>query len=114
LLDKLKFWKKEPGLLPGGLPLESGISMPPEPAFTSPSIPGIGSAPMMRGLEPEFGSHNVKPSLVPEAFSQPQQSEQLINAKLDTIKAELDNILQRLERIEKLAQAEEAPAPKWR
>ena len=60
-------------------------------------------------------------SMPPSPASAPQQQgfdqQQLVLAKLDAIRAVLDSVVQRLERIERLAQQSEEeakPLPRWR
>jgi hypothetical protein len=117
VLDKLFFWKKEespaeltvpdlpagPGLSAEGMsmpheeqPPSLGEPMPGQPEqMTEPSMPEPRMGPST------FGSH-ARPEL--EQVPPPQVSGgedlSLISAKLDTIKAQLDAVLQRLERME--------------
>jgi len=121
VMDKLKFWRKheepeipepqmpsmEPGATPPGMDQQAG-GMPPgmEHLGMPPSGPGINEPP---AAPPE--QH------VPTAFAQleqpaqqgmsTEQQLQLISSKLDTIKAQLETILQRLDRLERKEQ------PRW-
>lgn len=103
-LDKLKFWKKEeefelpepvaPGMGDSGM-LEQ---RPGFPAQEQP--PGFGGAP----FDQSPGFPPAEPQVPPaQTFGQqqPDQQMQLLNSKLDTIKAQLETVLQRLERMEK-------------
>ena len=103
LLDKIMFWKKEEEPLPEF----------PAPAEMTPAEP---SAPM--GME-HFGMPRPMPGVTeppveapafapPQSFQQQQQFApsteqqlQLISSKLDTIKAQLETVLQRLDRLER-------------
>jgi hypothetical protein len=109
LIGKLKFWKKEeemPSEFPRAAEYAQGEQHVPvdvaQMGMPRP-VPGVTEPPS------EFG----QPQTVPQAFPQPQsfaqqqfaptteQQLQLISSKLDTIKAQLETILQRLERLEK-------------
>lgn len=99
-LEKFKFWKhKEPELPPEmpadtpGTPLPTGL----EPTPT-PNIPPPGPEPAFQQMEQMSGSAQDKDM-------------QLIGAKLDVLKAQLDNITQRLEHLERLVQ--ESGKVKW-
>ena len=89
-LKKLAFWKHEPE--------ESDFELPPsEPKKSFPSkFPQMESAP-----EPSFPA-----AFMPQSPAAPVQSEsnnaelRVISAKLDTVKAMLDVLNQRLERLE--------------
>jgi len=102
LMDKIKFWKKE--------------EMPPEEGPPEMTPPPMHAPAEQLGMPPAAGitepPHEVPPAFPqPEAFqhaaqaTQPQMSHnqemQLISSKLDTIKAQLETVLQRLERLEK-------------
>lgn len=112
--DKLKFWKHEelPAFEPGRYPgLESG-SLP--ESFAPPAGPELG---MHEDIGPA-PLPPVRPQLAPVpapgAFAQPiqqadaQRDFQVVNAKLDTLKALLDNINAKLDRLERAQQAEES------
>lgn len=81
---------------------ESRAELPP---LRSPSMPG-------------FDSPEPSPAEIPRAPFEGQRAQndsrgvELINAKLDAIKAILDNISSRIERLEKIAAGEEIP--RWR
>ena len=115
LLDKLMFWKKhdEPAL-PEPVP-----SMEP-PGMEQPAPPGMEHL----GMPPSGPGINEPPAAPPEqhipaAFAQAEQAQQpqqgmssdqqmqLISSKLDTIKAQLETVLQRLDRLERKEQ------PRW-
>ena len=81
----------------------------------------MGAMPPMR--KPSVPDFSQEPETPP--FDMPRQSpfqqqdnrgSDLINAKLDTIKAVLDNINTRLERLERMANSasEEPKIPRWR
>ncbi len=125
MMDKLKFWKKEEEMpqefpraaefapseqhMPGGM---EQMGMPrPMPGLTEPPVEDFG--------QQQFSGQ------VPRAFAQQQaqqqqfapvtteQQLQLISSKLDTIKAQLETVLQRLDRLER----KEEPSPyqqRWR
>ncbi|VVB80989.1 Uncharacterised protein [uncultured archaeon] len=95
LFDKLQFWKKEEAL----------PEMPAAPEILAPEQPapmGVEHLGMPHPMEPP------EPAFQPQSFGQQQQFTmssdqqlQLISSKLDTIKAQLETVLQRLERLEK-------------
>lgn len=109
--DKLKFWKHEeapesPKYEAQSMPeqqVQSGMEqmgMPrPMPGVTEPPFEGQTSSPFAQPAQ----------SFQPQAFQQQQFSQsmtadqqfQLISSKLDTIKAQLETVLQRLERLER-------------
>ena len=110
---------KLPGLEPGaefGMPGESA-ALGAEPSFEHPSAPeapAFGKAESMPGFEQPTGSER------PEAFQPMQQQQQLnitpdmlskdlqiISSKLDTVKAQLENMSQRIANIEKKAYEED-------
>ncbi|MBW2970016.1 hypothetical protein KY319_02735 [Candidatus Woesearchaeota archaeon] len=103
VIDKLKFWKKEE---------EAPPEYPKTPEFTPPpetppaGMEHLGMPRPTPGLEPP-AEPGFEPSFAPpKAFAQQasmssEQQLQLINSKLDTIKAQLETVLQRLERLEK-------------
>lgn len=72
--------------------------------------PYSGPADMPPPIEhpPAFAPESLKPKPLEES-----KDLQLINAKLDVLKATLDNINQRLERLEKIAAGEQT-ATRWR
>jgi len=100
LLDKMAFWKKKPeddfSLPPLEMP---GTDMPPLQAFTPERSPLAEPPPFTPS---STGSPFAQPS------SSPDKDMQLIIAKLDTIKAQLDNLNERVARIERIAEASEA------
>ena len=106
MFDKLKFWKREeemPELPHEEFTRPEETSLPEQHAppgmeqFGMPRpIPGLTEPP----VEPSV------PSAMPQAFAQQaamssDQQLQLINSKLDTIKAQLETVLQRMDRLEK-------------
>jgi hypothetical protein len=113
--DKLKFWKKE----------EEIPEYPSAPDIVQPAqhVPAgmeqMGMPRPMPGVT-EPPSESQQP-FMPQAFGQQQQMQtamsteqqlQLISSKLDTIKAQLETVLQRLERLER---GEERPyQQRWR
>lgn len=116
IFEKLGFKKKE------GLPFEGregGESSGPDFEHSG----NFGAMPPMRKQSmPDFSSSS-EPGTAPFEMPRPSafQSQEnrgldLINAKLDTIRAILDNISSRLERLEKMAAnaSEEPKIPRWR
>lgn len=120
LFDKLKFWKKE----------ESSDLSAPEfsrPEFAQPEQQGMPSNMDQMGLPRSVPGLNEPPAETSSPFAQPPQSFgqmqqpqfaqqqfgqqavqpsadqqlQLISSKLDTIKAQLETVLQRLDRLER-------------
>ena len=102
-MDKIFFWKHKekpletPHELGLGKEHDLGLGLKEEPL---PPMPGQPSTP---GVPPPS-----PPPSATSAFAQPQQSIdkdiQLLSAKLDSLKAILDNINQRLANIERIAQ----------
>ena len=128
MMDKLKFWKKQefempsdlppPAEIPGMTPGTEAPSMeqPPafgsdfqqepqssgQPGFQSPSSPQFSaraqfSQPSAAQFTPA-PQFNQQPQFAP--ISQDQQLA-LISSKLDTVKAQLETVLQRLDRLER-------------
>lgn len=108
MLEKFKFWKhKEPELpdnlppIPGApdLPAEMPPIGAPAPPAGIPAAPGIPAGPPMEPTpSPAFQQMEQM------SGSAQEKDMQLIAAKLDVLKAQLDNITQRLDRLESLAQ----------
>ncbi len=98
MLEKLVFWKKQDdgGLPPLDMP---GTDVPPLEPFRPMNHPLAEPPPFT-------------PSTPSAPFSQSPNMQdkdlQLISAKLDTIKAQLENLNQRLARIERIAEASES------
>ena len=98
---------------PMGSP-DMGYGMPPQDPMAQPAQPG--------GYSPESMGFERMPPGTP-SYSQPNQNisdinlgkdMEIISAKLDAIKAELDSINQRLKRIERIAEGETtAYKDKW-
>lgn len=125
ILDKAMFWKKKEDDLGGiKLPDFAGSLTPlentrntglPNMDTALPPMPPHDSAPSRPAFAQE-SSLSMPQSQSPYAqqFPSPQQQSspvdskdiQLISVKLDVIKAELDNISQRLARLEKMAEGE--------
>lgn len=113
--DKLKFWKKEEEVPEYPRPADMSQSEQNMPA----GLEHMGMPRPMPGItEPPS---EVQQPFMPQAFGQQQQMQtamsteqqlQLISSKLDTIKAQLETVLQRLERLER---GEERPyQQRWR
>lgn len=122
----LKFWKKKDDLgLPGGNDLGLGGMPSDDPGFGQP--PGMdmpSESPMPDSLTPSsqgFG-HQATPNLshhqenpqfqqaMPVQEKDGRETE-LILAKLDSIKSELDSINQRLMRLERIAESSGSDVP---
>jgi hypothetical protein len=102
-VDKLKFWKKEEEMpeyprTPEISPLEPQMPSGMDQMGVPRQTPGLTEPPM------------EQPSFSPQSFGQQNQFQssmsteqqlQLISSKLDTIKAQLETVLQRLERLER-------------
>lgn len=110
-MDKLKFWKKEEEM-PSEYPRPAEFGSPEQHVPMDVAqmgmprqMPGISEPPAEPFAQQQFGAQS------PQAFGQAQQQQfapvsteqqlQLISSKLDTIKAQLETVLQRLERLEK-------------
>lgn len=120
--DKLKFWKHEEA--PPEAKYESQQmseqSMPSsmDQMGIPRSMPGLTEPPVEGQTSSPFAN---PPQSFPQAFNQQQQFSQamtadqqfqLISSKLDTIKAQLETVLQRLERLER---KDESPyQQRWR
>ena len=126
LMDKIMFWKKEPELELGKYPgLEAGpasAEMPamgpgPSPGITEPPAPIGGPSPLEEigpapppptplGRAPAIPAPTAFPSAAPSAVPAPSDAaHEMINVKLDTLKALLESINTRLERMERTQQA---------
>ena len=122
ILDKAMFWKKKEDDIGIKLPDFGGGLTPfentknaglPNMDNALPPMPSHDSAPPRPAFAQESSLSMPQPqSSYAQQFSQ-QQSQpidskdlQLISIKLDVIKAELDNISQRLARLEKMAEGE--------
>jgi hypothetical protein len=104
IFEKLGFKKKrdeEGGDFP---PLGATGDMPP---MREPSTPKFETE------EPSPSMEMSRPSFEPARPAPDSRASDLINAKLDAIKAILDNINARIERLEKIASGEEE-TPRWR
>jgi hypothetical protein len=109
IFEKLGFKKKSEDIPP---PLDEGpgpAGMPPLREEPSPDLGPPMSEPSPMPRPPSF----EPPSAVPAAAPGDSRSIDLVNAKLDAIKAVLDNINVRIERLEKIAAGEEE-TPRWR
>jgi hypothetical protein len=114
--DKLKFWKKEEPI--PEYPRAADIS--PAEQHMPAGMDQMGMPRPMPGItEPPVEQQQF----VPQAFGQQQQMQssmsteqqlQLISSKLDTIKAQLETVLQRLERLERSSGEERPYQQRWR
>lgn len=131
MFDKLKFWKNEEKEFDFG---ESGLGEQGGPEFGKEAESSFGKAPETPafGHEPDFASEQQfsEGPAIPPAYNQPappsnetpaafqQQGDnispdmlskdlQLISSKLDTIKAQIEQMNQRIINIEKKAYEEE-------
>jgi hypothetical protein len=107
IFEKLGFKKKEgrPSFDEGrdeDLPPMGRGDMPPVREHSVPKFDTPEPSPSMEMPRPSF-----------ERPSADSRGDDLINAKLDAIKAILDNINARIERLEKIAAGEEE-TPRWR
>ena len=98
-----------------------GFKKKKEPGDFSPELPqsedSAGDMPPMREHSlPRFEEPAPPANMARPGFEQPRDDSskaELINAKLDAIKAVLDNINNRIARLEKIAAGEEE-TPRWR
>ena len=100
--------KKEEPAIPGIEPLKLDLSHPPfETIRPSPSAP---ITPEVPSFEPHFNMPEPSPS-----FPQREASRdiELLSSKLDTIKAMLENIGHRLERLEQQQQQQQKDRARW-
>jgi hypothetical protein len=128
LLDKLMFWKREEAVPsfealsfpelqspPGTAPQPFA---PPEAGITSPPDLGPAPPPPTEFREQQF----VRPGFTsaPQAMSPPAEANrdaQLVHAKLDTLKALLESVNAKLDRLERAQTKEELPVAevrRWR
>lgn len=101
IFDRLKFWKRRdefalPGLAEAGLPRKDELGLP-------PMVHDELGLPASKYQEPSFGTPTP-----PQAFKEMAQQAsvssrdvELLSSKLDTIKAMLDNISNRMAILEK-------------
>ena len=123
-VDKLKFWKHEeapeypsaPEMSPSEQQVPTGMDQMGMPR----QMPGVNEPPMDAQTGNPFAQSPQfqQPQSFQQAFGQPSagmstdQQLQLISSKLDTIKAQLETVLQRLERLER---KDESPyQQRWR
>ena len=130
-LDKLKFWKSDSDFdLPppdmsmpqvpvpddqmftapqmGGPPQSAGITEPPD--FSSQeSVQDRGASRPLSFQQREFSSARQLSSFQSQAVQSSDQQLQLISSKLDTVKAQLDAVLQRLDRLDKVDRKDDFP-----
>jgi|GEM_PF-6835974 len=93
MLEKFKFWKHE--------------EMP-----HAEALPPIPNLPPMEPLAPAQDPNFQQMAQISNRTS--DKDLELISAKLDVLKAQLDNIMQRLERIERQSQdKQEVPRVRW-
>ncbi|MBW2986164.1 hypothetical protein KY333_02225 [Candidatus Woesearchaeota archaeon] len=136
MFDSLKFWKKKEPLpaaaplipkTPAGIPKEPDL-MPPDrppsvfadrpdlpamPGEETPAMPSTGLAPdQALGFKREPSRLEVPQAPEVQADLDSSKDMQLINAKLDAIKAGIDHINARLDRIERPREEKEIIA--WR
>ena len=139
MFDKLKFWKKEESSFDNPQFQDAPPLSQPQAGFNPPNLGGPGASlepdfrepaePQSRGVpplgQPQFGDRSQsfsQPSFSQPSFNQPPQSQdqqfQLISAKLDTIKAQLETVLNRLDNLERknppLIQEERPYQQRWR
>ncbi len=111
------------------LPAEEGLTKPEtlaghrevltqEPApfgagITEPSEPSLPKEPSQEPSFPRETKDFARPSLIPQQQPQVQDDKQLILAKLETIKAQLDFLQQKFERIEDYIKQKE-DVVRWR
>jgi hypothetical protein len=112
IFDALKFWKKEEDEFSLDEPLPGMEEQPVIPE--EPAMPTHPSAPFHPGPAPssELPSHVEEPSVPPGAAVQPMMSRdiELINSKLDAIRAILTSIEQRIAALERMQTAQQSPA----
>jgi len=135
LLDKMKFWKKEeepletpegfgaleekvPDEEPGRLPGEGAGFPGGEPGVPGPALPPIEGGetelpPELQGIDRQPPTQARAPIQQVPTQAPPQHQMEVISAKLDAIKASLDNINIRLERIERATPHGQEQAQQW-
>jgi hypothetical protein len=134
ILDKIMFWKKEEepelGPLPGepampGAGMPEGLGplpgegkmpgMPEGPGFGGPLMPETQVTPSQQAPEMQ----QIRPAAMQPAALEPKQDFliskdlEIISTKLDTLKASLDSINQRLSVIEKMAEQGQFRRSQW-
>jgi hypothetical protein len=131
MFDFMKFWKKKDDLEIPAMPADDpnlgmpGADMPGlEGAPPMPGAPGMEGPPPMPGMEPTTAMGPEQPPMFKPAEPLPAtpaaqpaaqgQDMQLINAKLDAIKAGIDGLHQRMDKMELEKQKEEKEIVAWR
>ncbi len=90
------------GAPPGGSGM---LSTPSSPSALSPEQMGFER---VHDKEPDFSAHDRKLGEINMG-----KDLEIISAKLDAIKAELDSMSQRMKRLERLAEGDTIPKDKW-
>jgi hypothetical protein len=86
----MRFWKKKKEVQPLDIQPPAPFPEPREPAY-----------------QEQFSPPMHQPPIMPRAFQQKGQVDlQLISSKLDTIKAQLDNLNHRVAHLERIAEGE--------
>jgi len=118
VLGKLMFWKKDELGLGDELAMPKG-SMPMEDIGLD--SPGIPKTPQMQAPEPRLDTFEGARPVQQPFMQQSQQPSyggsnrdlELVSAKLDALKASLDNINQRLAGLERVAYGEDEHRRAW-
>ncbi len=99
VLEKVKFWKKHEE----ETPLEESA---PQDLGMSEEMPTDLSMPKFEAKVPKFAEGFISKEGNREASGDMQKDIQLILSKLDTIKAIVDSLDHRIERLERIAESE--------
>lgn len=103
--------RKEEPAIPGIEPLKLDLSHPPfETIRPSPSAP---ITPEVPSFEPHFNMPEPSPSSFMQQKESSSRDIELLSSKLDTIKAMLENIGHRLERLEQQQQQQQKDRARW-
>jgi len=111
ILGKLMFWKRDELGLGSELAMPKGNFPADELGMESPGLPRIQP---MQAAEPSF-QEQPRPYMQqqPQYYYGPNRDLELVSAKLDALKATLDNISQRLANLERVAYGEEEQRRGW-
>ncbi len=110
IFGKLMFWKRDELSLGDELAMPKGAFPQDELGLQSPGLPQMPQMPLS---EPRMESFRETPRAYPQPYSQQPQyyganrDLDLVVAKLDALRATLENINQRLANLERVAYGEE-------
>lgn len=112
ILGKLKFWKRDELGLGEELAMPKGNLPADELGLESPGLPKTPQMPQMQAPEAVQEPRLMQQPQQPQYYG-PNRDLELVAAKLDALKATLDNINQRLANLERVAYGEEEHKKVW-